>query len=41
LVVASTGSISEVKFASDPEPRSKKKKSCSRLPTSISSDPDA
>ena len=41
FVVASTGSDSAVKFASDPEPRSKKKKSRCRFPTSINSEPDA
>ena len=41
FVVASTGSINEVKFASDPDPRSKKKKSFSGLPTSMSNEPDA
>ncbi len=40
FVVASTGSESAVKFANDPEPRSKKKVPL-RLPTSINSDPDA
>ena len=40
-MVASTGSPSAVKFANDPEPRSKKKKSFSGLPTSTNSDPEA
>jgi hypothetical protein len=41
FVVDSTGSERAVKFARDPEPRSKKKRSRSGFPTSISSDPDA
>ena len=40
FVVAVTGRCRPLKFASDPEPRSKKKKSRSGLPTSISTDAD-
>ena len=41
FVVDSTGRSIDEKFASAPEPRSKKKRSFSGLPTSISSEPDA
>ena len=40
FVVAVTGRCRPLKFASEPEPRSKKKKSRSGLPTSISTDAD-
>ena len=40
FVVAVTGRCRPLKFASDPDPRSKKKKSRSGFPTSISTDAD-
>ena len=40
FVVAVTGRCRPLKFANDPDPRSKKKKSRSGLPTSISTDAD-
>ena len=41
LVVEVTGRPSPLKFASDPEPRSKKKKSRWSLPTSMSTEAEA
>ena len=41
LVVEVTGRRSPSKFASDPEPRSKKKRSRCSLPTSISTEAEA
>ena len=41
LVVAVTGRCRPLKFATDPEPRSKKKKSRCSLPTSMSTDAEA
>ncbi len=41
LVVEVTGRPRPSKLASDPEPRSKKKKSCWSLPTSISTEAEA